>query len=339
MTVADELAKRVFSGDPMATARACRWADDRPEGYRELFSALYARSSRARVIGLTGSPGVGKSTLASALVEGLRARGERVGVVAVDPVSPFTGGAVLGDRIRMQRHATDADVFVRSVSTRGALGGLSRSTEDIVIALSAWGAATILLETVGVGQDEIDVFYAADTTLVLLAPGFGDGVQALKAGLLEIADVFVANKADRDGIEALVHELESVLALGPARPVAPPALSASHAVSRLRTEPAGDRFVPSIVRTVASRGEGLAELFQAIERHERYLATEVGQASATRRARLRKKGQLLRLIHDSVDEQLGARVDEALARIESGTSEPYSASAELVASLFPKPGA
>src|SRR5262245_5220619 len=201
MTPPVELAERLLQGDVRALARACSMADDRLPGYRELSARLYAESRRGWVLGVTGSPGVGKSTLCDALVTRFRARGERVGVVAVDPSSPFHGGALLGDRIRLQRHFEDPEVFIRSLATRGAVGGLSRSAADVVRLVRAWGAQVTLVETVGVGQDEIDVCRTAETTLVVLAPGLGDGVQALKAGLVEAADLFAVNKADREGAE------------------------------------------------------------------------------------------------------------------------------------------
>src|SRR5262245_35461812 len=195
--------------------------------------ALYPHTGDAWVIGVTGMPGAGKSTLTDQLVLRFRAAGARVGVVAVDPTSPFSGGAVLGDRIRMQRHFEDPDVFIRSVATRGALGGLSRSAGDIVRVLAAWGARAVLLETAGVGRDELDVTLVADTTVVVLSPGQGDDVQAIKAGILECADVFVVNKADRPGAEATVRDLENMLALGAIAQAALGSAGTTHATSRL----------------------------------------------------------------------------------------------------------
>jgi LAO/AO transport system kinase len=208
------LAAQVASGDTRAAARACRLVDEGWPGHAELLAALYARGAASWTIGVTGSPGVGKSTLCSRLVQHFRAQGGRVAVVAVDPTSPFTGGAILGDRIRMQAHWEDPDVFVRSVATRGAHGGLSRTAADVARVLGAWGARVVLIETVGVGQDELDVMRVADTTLVIQAPGAGDDVQAAKAGLLECADVFAVNKADLPGAEDVVEALRGMLALG-----------------------------------------------------------------------------------------------------------------------------
>jgi LAO/AO transport system kinase len=209
-----ELADAVVSGDTRALGKACRLLDDRRPGYTDLARRLYAHGERSWTLGVTGSPGAGKSTLTDRLISKFRQRGCRVGVVAVDPSSPFSGGALLGDRIRMQRHIEDDEVFIRSVATRGALGGLSRSTQDVSMALGAWGADPVIIETVGVGQDELDITMTAATTLLVVAPGMGDDVQAIKAGVVEATDVFVVNKADRDGADRAVHDLEVMLALG-----------------------------------------------------------------------------------------------------------------------------
>jgi LAO/AO transport system kinase len=307
-----ELAKLVLSGDTLAAARACRWVDDQPAGYRALISALTSQESPAFVIGLTGSPGVGKSTLADALIARLRQRGERVGVVAIDPVSPFSGGALLGDRVRMQRHANDPDVFVRSLSTRGAMGGLSRSADATVLVLSAWGARVVVLETVGVGQDEIDVCRSADTTLVVSAPGFGDGVQALKAGLLEVADVLVANKADRPGADALVSELESAVALG---------------VGRVGS---GAVFVPRIVRTVANTGHGVEGLLDAIEAHRGWLLTPPGSQRRTERRREHTRRLLWSLVTTELERAFGPEFEAAAGEVVLGSTDAFTASERLL---------
>jgi LAO/AO transport system kinase len=239
----------VLSGDVRAVARLMRDLDDRVAGAREALSSLYPSTGRAFVVGITGAPGVGKSTLVDALVAAFRATGVKVGVVAVDPSSPFSGGALLGDRVRMQRHATDAGVFIRSLATRGALGGLSRSTVATVAVLDAAGFPVILVETVGVGQAEIDVARMADAVVVATAPGLGDGVQALKAGLLEIADVLVVNKGDREGADAALRDLTTMLQIAerPAWPGEAP------------------RVAPALVRTVAPTGEGVGELVGALD--------------------------------------------------------------------------
>jgi LAO/AO transport system kinase len=209
-----ELATRILSGDVRGAARAMRLIDDRAPGAVEIMKDIFPSTGKAWVIGVTGNPGSGKSTLCDRLIEHARKRGQRVGVIAVDPTSPYTGGAILGDRIRMNRHATDDGVFIRSVATRGHLGGLSRSARDLVRVLDAFGSDVILVETVGVGQDEIEITRTAHTTLVLMAPGLGDDVQAIKAGLMECADVFAVNKADRDGADATVRDLQLMIALG-----------------------------------------------------------------------------------------------------------------------------
>lgn len=266
------------------------------------------RPYSARVIGLTGSPGVGKSTTTSMLVGELRRRGLRVGVLAVDPSSPFTGGALLGDRVRMQEHATDPGVFIRSMATRGHLGGLAWATPQALRVLDAAGCEVILVETVGVGQAEVDVAGLADTVIVLLAPGMGDGVQAAKAGILEIADVFVVNKADRDGAQATIRELRGMIALGSAA------------------------WRPPIVATVANRGEGAAELAEALDKHHAHLA-ESGELDRRRRARARDEIEaiaLARLRSRLARVHGDARLDALAGRVLDGVTDPYTAAAELI---------
>jgi LAO/AO transport system kinase len=260
---------------------------------------------QARVIGLTGSPGVGKSTSTNALVAAYRLRGMRVGVLAIDPSSPFSGGALLGDRIRMQEHATDSGVFVRSMASRGHLGGMSVATPQALRVLSSAGYDLVLIETVGVGQAEVEVASHADTTLVLLAPGMGDGIQAAKAGILEIADVFVVNKADRDGASTLVRQLRSVLSLG---------------------EPTG--WDVPIVQTIASRGEGVEDVVEAIEKHGEWLAS-TGALEQRRVARVTAEVEALALT------SLRARIDASTiaARVVAGELDAYDAADLLVAGL------
>lgn len=333
---ATELSERVLAGDTLSAARACRWVDDRAPEHRALISALAARTSPAFVIGLTGSPGVGKSTLADQLIARFRSRGERVAVVAVDPVSPFSGGALLGDRVRMQRHANDPDVFVRSLSTRGALGGLSLSADATALVLAAWGAKVVLLETVGVGQDEIDVCRSADTTLVIAAPGLGDGVQALKAGVLEIADVFVANKADRPGADALVSELEAAVALGVGRPDSAAAAIGSHAAARVQraATSASGAFVPRVVRTTASDGSGVDRVLEAVEEHRAWLATEPGVKRSAARRRERSRKLVWSLFTTDLEATLAPELEAVLDTIEAGHLDAWSASERLLARLF-----
>ncbi len=333
----DELAARILAGDVRAVARGCRWADDGAPEARALLAALYERGRGAWLLGVTGPPGAGKSTLTDRIVRRLRARRERVGVVAVDPTSPFSGGAILGDRIRMQRHFEDPEVFIRSVATRGALGGLSRTAADVALVLAAWGAGVVLLETVGVGQDELEVSLTADTTLVVVVPGLGDDVQALKAGILESADVFAVNKADREGAEAAVRDLESMVSLGESLLV-----DAAHRApaggghgARFRgssPEAATGRWRPPIVRTVASTDGGIDELMTALDAHRAHLAThETTKREERERARL-----VTRLRYELTTralEELSPQVAAAASRLAAGQSDPYS-ECELLVSAF-----
>jgi LAO/AO transport system kinase len=261
----DGLVAGVRKGDVRAVARAISLVEDaRPEA-RPLLAALFPHAGGSLVVGVTGPPGAGKSSLVDRLTAHLRRQGRTVGIVAVDPTSPFTGGAILGDRIRMQAHATDPGVFIRSMATRGHLGGLAAATDQALTVLSAAGKDVVLVETVGVGQDEVEIVGTADVSLVVLVPGLGDEVQALKAGIMEIADVFVVNKADRDGVERVVAEIESMLSLA-----------------------AADGPPPAVVKTVATRDEGIAGLLEAVEAFERR-ASESGALARKRRAQLRRQ--------------------------------------------------
>ena len=308
------LVEAVLRGEVRATARACRIVDEGWPGHLELLAALYPHGHKSWCIGVTGSPGVGKSTLTSRLVQHVRSEGKRVAVVAVDPTSPFSGGALLGDRIRMQAHWADPNVFIRSVATRGAVGGLSRTAGDVVRVLGAWGAEVVLLETVGVGQDELDVVRVAHSTLVVQAPGFGDDLQAAKAGLLECADVFAVNKADLAGAEGAVQDLRSMLALGQVTGAAR----------------AADWEVP-VVACVAARDEGVQAVLDDLKRHYRWLHdTPAGQAR--RSARLRD--ELTMLIREALSamvlERHRSEIEQAALQVAANEIDPYSASRQLI---------
>jgi len=315
------LVARAREGSPRAVARLLSLVQDGSPQLREVAAALAPHSGRARVVGLTGPPGVGKSTSTSALLGALRARGERVGVLAVDPSSPFSGGALLGDRVRMGEHATDPGVFIRSMATRGHLGGLAAATPQALRVLDAAGCDVVLVETVGVGQSEVEVVALADTTVVLLAPGMGDGVQAAKAGILEIADVFVVNKADRDGAEATVREVQNALSMG-------------------RREQPGPPWRPPVVRTVASRGEGVDDLVAALDSHRGWLV-EHGREGDGRRRRARAeieaialaevRGRLRAVSGSAALDRLAARVADPGG--DGGALDPYAAADLLRSSV------
>ncbi len=262
------LVESARAGSPRAVARLISLVEDGHPALREVMAALAPHTGRARVIGITGSPGVGKSTSTTAIVGALRERGLRIGVLAVDPSSPFSGGALLGDRIRMQDHALDPEVYIRSMASRGHLGGLSWTTPQAIRVLDAAGCDVVVVETVGVGQSEVEVAGLADTSVVLLAPGMGDGIQAAKAGILEIGDVFVVNKADRDGADATVRDLRHMISLGD------------------RTEPGLWR--PPVVKTVADRREGLGEVMAALDAHLEHLTASGELAPPTRAPRGRR---------------------------------------------------
>jgi LAO/AO transport system kinase len=332
------LAAEVTAGSVRAAARACRVVDDALPGHIELLKALFAHTGKAWIIGITGNPGSGKSTLVDGLIEVFRKQGMKVGVVAVDPTSPFSGGAILGDRIRMQRHFDDPEVFIRSLATRGALGGLSRSARDVVRVLDAWGAGVVLVETVGVGQDELEIVRSAHTTLVVMAPGMGDDVQAIKAGLLECADVFAVNKADRDGADATVRDLQLMIALG-GETVYGGSHSAGHAAGQLDVAKAVvkqhvTRWIPPIQKCIASKRQGIDELVTKLGEHRAWLET-TGPGTARRRERqLMEFASTLRdaLAHE-VEASLGGEIVALAARVSRREVDPYTA-CELIIERF-----
>lgn len=329
------LVEKLIGGDVRAAARVCRLVDDRAPGYRALLKELYPHTGRAWLLGVTGNPGAGKSTLTDRLVQALRADGRRVAVVAIDPTSPFTGGAILGDRIRMQRHFVDPGVFIRSLATRGALGGLSRSAVDVARVLDAWGADVVLVETVGVGQDELEITRAADTTLVVMAPGLGDDIQASKAGILECADVFAVNKADREGADATVRDLELMIALGGELTHAG-AHSRGHAAATLdlrkqETKHADGQWVPAILRTVATTNQGLEALLTKLGEHRAWLTeTELGRARRLARQGDAMRTQLRDALTDAALAELGGELDAIVEAVSRRELDPYTAAEELV---------
>ena len=280
-------------------------AENGDKRVRSVIKGLKSPPERARVIGLTGAPGAGKSTVASALITAFRARALKTAVLAVDPTSPFSGGALLGDRVRMQEHATDPGVFIRSMGNRGQLGGLAAATPQAVRVLDAAGYQVICVETVGVGQSEVEIASAADTTVVLVAPGMGDSIQAAKAGVLEVADVLVVNKADRPDTQATVRDLRNMIALSPAE------------------------WKPPIVTTVATSGEGVDELVRQLDRHWAWLA-DSGERDRRRLARAR--GEVTALAFGAVRGRLVVP-DELAARVADGKCDPHEAADELLASL------
>lgn len=307
MTDLAALVEGARAGRVRDLARLVSLVEDGAPAVADLMDLLVGSAAPARVIGITGAPGVGKSTTTSALITALRERGQRVGVLAVDPSSPFSGGALLGDRIRMQSHATDSGVFIRSMASRGHLGGLSATTPQALRVLEAAGFDVVLIETVGVGQSEVEVAGAADTTLVLLAPGMGDGIQAAKAGILEVGDVFAVNKADRDGADATVRELRAMLGLG--------------------ERPPGS-WVPPIVRTVASTGTGMTDLLDALDAHGAWLA-ESGAWVQRRTRRAREEIVALATARWRRDLEAGTALDVLSEQVAAGTLSPYAAAERL----------
>ncbi|HWO67538.1 MAG TPA: methylmalonyl Co-A mutase-associated GTPase MeaB [Umezawaea sp.] len=311
-----DLVDRARDGQPRAVARLISLVEDASPQLREVAETLAPLTGRARVIGLTGPPGVGKSTSTSVLVSAFRAQGKRVGVLAVDPSSPFSGGALLGDRVRMQDHATDPGVFIRSMATRGHLGGLSWATPQALRVLDAAGFDVVLIETVGVGQSEVEVVSLADSTLVLLAPGMGDGIQAAKAGILEVADVFVVNKADRDGADATARDLKYMISLG-------------------RRDREGPSWRPPIVKTVAARGEGVTELVEAVDAHHAWM-TEHGELERRRAHRAAAEIEAIavaQLRSRIGDLRGGAALEQLAKRVAIGELDPYGAADHLIEGL------
>ena len=326
------LVQGIQAGDMRALARACRLIDERDPRAFELLKQIFAHDGHAYVVGVTGTPGAGKSTLVDGLIRLYREHGKRVAVLAIDPTSPYSGGAILGDRIRMQQHFTDEGVFIRSIATRGHLGGLSRSTGDVLHVLHAAKFDVVLLETVGVGQDELEVTQLADTTLVVMTPGLGDDIQAIKAGILEVADVFAVNKADRVGADATAQDLQQMLSLRRV-PQGVSKMQGHTAVSSLRKGPEAEasEWVPPIIKTVAHRQEGLAELVGAFAKHRGFLmTTEAGRAIRRQRRVSEFRAILYQALIDEVDARFAEQVSEKLQDVVDGRADPYSSAEALV---------
>ena len=304
-------AEQIRSGEVRAVSRAITSIEDHDPQAEILLQHIFPDTGRSFVIGVTGAPGTGKSTLVDRLAAYYRSQGDRVGIIAVDPTSPFTGGAILGDRIRMQGHASDPEIFIRSMATRGFLGGLARTTGDVALILDAAGKQYVLIETVGVGQDEVDIVRLADCTVVLLVPGMGDDVQNMKAGLMEIADIFVLNKSDRDGVDRLEAELEAMLQLVPER----------------------NGWKPAIVRTVATENRGVEELAAAIAKYREIF----GKSAALRERKIEHwRSRLLALAEESIVKRAVSGTDgeaalNRLAReVANREKDPYTAVRELL---------
>lgn len=304
------LADRVLSGDVRAIARAITLIEDEAPAAADLVRAIFPRTGRSYLVGVTGPPGAGKSTLVDRFVAEARARGETLGVIAVDPTSPFTGGAILGDRLRMQSHSADTGVFIRSMATRGHLGGLARSTGDVALVFDAAGKSLVVIETVGVGQDEVDIVRTADLSIVVLVPGTGDDVQALKAGIMEIADIFVVNKADREGADRMVAAIESNLSL----------------------QAYGDQeWRPPILKTEASTGKGIAELWDMVQQFRaRPAATRARRLKARHEFRLRELLTTRFLEHVERNVLAPGELEALVERIAAREVDPYSAASEIM---------
>ena len=307
----DELIERMLKGDKRAAARLITLVENDDEKAAEIVKKIYRHTGKAHIVGITGPPGSGKSTLLDKLIKAARAEGKIVGVIAIDPTSPFTGGALLGDRIRMQRHSTDPGVFIRSMATRGSLGGLAKATNDAIKVLDAFGCDVIFVETVGVGQIEVDIVRTADTVVLTTVPGLGDDIQAIKAGLTEIADIFVVNKADKEGADATVFELELML--------------------DIEKEKWKDSWRPKILKTIAMTGRGVKELWEVIREHREYL---LKTGKIAEKKKFRAEEEVKTIVSSMIAKRIGRKMQEdelmfLIDKILSREIDPYSA-AEVV---------
>jgi LAO/AO transport system kinase len=338
----DRLIEDFNAGKPAALARVVSLVENHRDGFEQILGSLHSRSGRARRIGLTGPPGAGKSTITSLLVKSFRDQGLKVGVIAVDPTSPFTGGALLGDRVRMESVALDPGVFIRSMATRGSLGGLAAATREVADVLDAFGFDVLLIETVGVGQSELDVARAADSTLLVLVPESGDSIQTLKAGVMEVADIFVVNKADRPGADRLRNDVE--LMLGLRKGVSFGNMPAHHGVDLKRVNPARvareaaaaanpTEWTPPVLSSVATKREGIAEMISALDRHFAYLQ-QSGTLRSRRRERMRERVMdvVERKVSDRLwkDSRTKAWLEEQLPAVEEGTATPFAVADQLL---------
>ncbi len=309
-----DVVAELLNGSKLAIARAITAVENEYEHATEIMQALYPHTGHAYIIGITGPPGAGKSTLTDKLTKEYRSRGKTVGIIAVDPSSPFSGGAILGDRIRMNELTMDDGVFIRSMATRGSLGGMSRKTAEVVKILDAAGKDIVIIETVGVGQSEVDIVKTADTTLVVLVPGLGDDIQAIKAGILEIGDVFAINKADREGVERLNLEIEMMLDL----------------------DQAENKWRPKVMRTVASQNEGVCELVNAIEEHATHM---VKSGSIQRRRFERTRTEILAMLDEAIKIYLmkkvaGSKFESLAMEVNQRKNDPYSAVRSILAEVL-----
>jgi LAO/AO transport system kinase len=314
-----DTAEKVISGDIRAAARLISDIDNGLPFVREVLKQLYPHTGHAYVIGITGAPGVGKSTLVDRIIEGLRKREKKVGVIAIDPTSPFSGGAILGDRIRMQRHSSDRDVFIRSLATRGHFGGLTLSTRGAIDVMDAMGKDYIIVETVGVGQDEVDIAKKAHTTAIVVIPGMGDDIQAIKAGILEAGDIFIINKADRDGSDKTLNDLMAMMEMG---------------MDRTKNQ-----WHPPVLKTIAPENSGIDKVMDEIERHRKYITETRGDINI-RKTEAGVREELLEIIKGRIMGELFNRFDnddrfrKAVESIVSGEKDPYTVSDEIILEKF-----